>query len=58
MMKTIGKIGKAEMAEMQRRGAKPQDAVQAIIAEAKLRHPDANIILHRNDVGGFDVVAL
>ena len=59
-MQTIGRIYLGELAEMQRRGITPEEAVQAILAEASKRHPKA-VGLHIVKVPmheGFDIIAL
>ena len=58
-MRVIGTASESDLLEMKRRGVEPQAAVQAIIAEAKRRYPTTeNVVLHRNNARGFDVVAL
>lgn len=58
-MKIIGKITRQQLAEIQRRGIQPEAAVEAFLAEAKARHPDATSIIKKSTAhDGFDIVAI
>ena len=59
-MRTIGKLTRAELALIEKRGMSPKEAVCAIIAEAKSRYPRAESvhIVKASSHDGFDIVAL
>ncbi len=58
-MRVIGKVTKAGLLEIQRRGLSPKQAFDAIISEAKRRHPDARgVIMQPIGLGDFEVIAL
>lgn len=57
-MRVIGKITRSDMAQMQRRGLGPKQAVDAVVAEAKRRFEGATVVLRPEPDGGFAIVAL
>lgn len=59
-MNVIGRIGWDQLAEMQRRGVEPKDAVNMILAEAKARYPDAGeVVIQQNHAQNcFEIIAL
>ncbi len=59
-MQILGKITKADLGSMEARGMNPKQAVDAILAEAKQRHPRAGTIIINKAASheGFDIIAL
>lgn len=58
-MKVIGSATAATLREFERRGYQPQQTVNAIIAEARRRYPDATaIFVEAVTHDGFDIVAV
>ena len=59
-MQTIGRITKADLTDLEKTGLEPKQALDAILAEAKARHPKA-ISVHVMKAtlhDGFDIIAL
>lgn len=56
----IGRIARSDLADLERSGLTPKQAVDAILAEAKVRHPKAVSvhIVKANMHEGFDIVAM
>lgn len=58
-MQIVGKVTRADMSEIQRRGMGPKAAVDAIRDEAKARHPRATILIQPSNMhDGFDIIAM
>jgi hypothetical protein len=59
-MQRIGRIDKTDLAEMRQRGMQPKDALDAILTEARARHPKATSvhIIKGSAHDGFDIIAL
>jgi len=59
-MKLLAKVRTADLAAMQRLGATPNQAVDALLAEAKARYPQYEcVIMQRDTIGeGFDIIAV
>lgn len=59
-MRTIGKVTLGDLGLMQRRGLTPKQAVDAMLAEAKARHPRAEgVVIAKSALhDGFDIIAL
>lgn len=53
-MQIIGRITKADLSIMKARGMTPKQAVDAILQEARHRHPRQDTII----INGMDIVAL
>jgi len=59
-MRTIGRITKANLVNLEKTGLEPRQALDAVIAEAKARHPKA-VSVHATKAtihDGFEIVAL
>ncbi len=48
----------ADLGLMQRRGMTPKQAVDAILAEAKARHPREDTIIIQRNGDGFDILSV
>lgn len=59
-MQTIGRIMLGDLGLLQRRGMTPKQAVDALLAEAKERHPRSNAVVIMKSAlhDGFDIIAL
>lgn len=59
-MNIVGKITRADMGLMQRRGLSPEQAVNAVRDETKRRYPNANAVLIKpsNLHDGFDIITM
>lgn len=57
-MRVVGSATKEQLLELKRRGMTPQQAVNALTDEAKLRHPNAGTIVVMKNGDGFDIVAI
>lgn len=58
-MNVIGRITNQQLYELRQRGLTPQDAVRALLQEAKSHHPSETIIIQKAwEFPGFNIVAV
>ena len=55
-MRVLGYADRGRLFEMAKRGMSPKAAVDALIDEAKRRHPDCKTVIVRPNGDGFEIV--